>query len=746
MARRSLDDDRLPSRTSPISDDALHIHRAVFGSVYPDLDDYQLPGAVSPADSDVAREIAIVKSVLETYNHEYEVRRPHEVIWDRVWKRINNRWDFTRKRSWQSQKAFPAMVNLALKFAWELVKALERAGDKWFEVMTYEPEWQPLLDVPRDLTMEFIRSSGSDPANNFLNVFFEAVFYGLITGSVYIRAVSEDDGYIDMRDDQGQASLTNLFQDAELVSAIPSFGFGSVGGKAAPDTFTPRLPEESGWRLRFDAINGRFLFRDTASRRRPRYYIHTQELTRGEYREEAEARGWRYTEEAIASPVTSGTTSASPDRGRDVIQKDLTRDPKRLDTMRLKHYYGTLFDGMGNIVFKDSYAVIVNDKFVVWGPEPLPYWHGQIPIVAGHTLKLPGAPYSKSILELNVDTVETRVELDNAILDFTQQSINPPTEVDVDQLNAVKPGQLASGLFPGKVFEVQKSALNQGPAVARSAMPDVAPGVFQAVGYLKQEFSEFTMLADTAAMPRTRNRISAKEFQERAAASSGPIELCIKNIERDVLAPFCWQVFLLGLQKYPQPMWEAFIDRKIAAFSNRTRTVPPGAAPANPSPAVMETQPQPQQQPTGQPVSQKPMPEVPGVTQAPDYENPGLVEKLKIMRDWGPQTRFTEFAARFRFEVKVYTALETRREVIERIAQLMQAAEANPVFASRIKWHALAEEYVRALEFDPERVLWPDAGDTADTIAAPTKDAMAPRPVSLIPPVAPHMPPGGGYA
>ena len=115
------------------------------------------------------------------------------------------------------------------------------------------------------------------------------------------------------------------------------------------------------------------------------------------------------------------------------------------------------------------------------------------------------------------------------------------------------------------------------------------------------------------------------------------------------------------------------------------------------------------------------------------------------MLNWTPRERFVKLGSQFRFRVKIFTALESRREDIERYAQLTQMAEATPMLAARIKWHNVGEKIVRALDMDPEQVLWPNAGATAEAMQAPSKDMMAPRPVSLMPPGAPMGPPPSGY-
>ena len=703
-----------------------------------------------------ATEEDLIKNIILTYNHEYEIRKPHEVQWDRCWKRVQNRYDASRKARWQSQKNFPAVLITFLKMVWEQTKPMEMAGEKWFECETDEPDWQPLLDIPRDLVLEFMNGSGSDPDNNFLSVFYTASCWAHITGQMDIRVVAEEDGFIDTSDSEDSASMAQVQGEMGLISSIPSMGFGSPGGTGGTELdpgsgVPPQLPSSKGWRLQYEALNPRFVFKDTASRRSVRYVIQTQTMTRGEFREEAAARGWAHIEEICAENTGTGNKSMYAERNKSQLEKDLARDPKRLDQVFLMHYYGMVYGPTGEkLLDEPSYLVIANDRYITCKPQPLSaYWHGRIPIAMGGILKLPGNPYYKSLLEVNLDPQELRVELTNMLVDYLNQTINPPTEVDVDQLNNVKPHQLASGIFPGMLLEVQKSN-NPGPAVSRSALPDMPSGVWQGLGLINQSIIDFTGMADSPNMPRTRTRMSNQEIRERQAASGGTNQQIAKNIEREVLEPLVYQSYLLGLQKYPQDLWKAFILRKISGLKNRTRSIPPGAG-GTPPPPIPVPPPtagkQPQRNtapPPGGAQSPAAPPAAPGQA-PPESEDPDLEAKLQEMLNYTPRERFVKLGSQFRFRVKIFTALESRREDIERYAQLTQMAEATPMMAARIKWHAIAEYIARALEMDPEKILWPNAGQTAEAMQQPSQQMMANRPVQLAAPTPPSMPPSSGY-
>lgn len=692
-----------------------------FGRAGPGFDPIPNDPPVAGA-TQLETERAIVKAVLETYRHEYETRRPMELEWDRAWRRIQNRYDWSGKARWQSKKNFPAILILALQYVWEMTKSLEKASDKWFQAETSDAEWQPLLNVPRDMVRDSIQDTSS-PEDSFLLIFYEMMFWGVITGQAFLRNTAEDGGFTDMTSRESSATVSEVMAAAG-ISAVPSFGFGTVGPTTTPED--PSLAKK-GFRIRVEALNPRYCVLDTAGRRKKRYFIHTQTMTRGEFRREGEARGWQYIDEICKMDVHF--QAEMDEKTRRQWEANLVKSAARKDQIVLHHCYGEFYDTNGNwVVDEPSYFIIANRRYMTQAVAPLPYWHKMIPVVTGGTLMIPGNPYSKSLLGINLDAQELKVDINNQFADYLNQSINPPTEVDVDQINNVRPNQLAGGMFPGKLLEVQKQGGNMNPAVARSGMPDISSGVWQGWGYLKQEIQEYTGMGGSAAMPKTRNRISMKEATDRAVASAGIIEQICHNIERTVLEPAVHQWWWIILQKMPQEEWAAHIDKHIASLKNRTLTTPPGAGPPQPNVVTppMQAPPQPGQ-PPAPPMQQAISPPPP-----PEYENPGLVEKLKVMRDLAPAERFTQFGSKIRFKVKIYTALESKRALFESLMQMIEIGQGTPQLASRFKWHVIGEELFQCNELDPERYLWPNAGESADTMVPPGAVQPAFKPPELV--------------
>jgi len=655
------------------------------------------PPIMSGTATKVNDEESLVKLIISTWQTEYEIRKANEVEWDRCWRRIQNKYDWSRKQRWQNQKNFPAVLTFALNLLWEMTKGLNKAGEKWFETDSHEAEWQPLFNVVRDLILEMLENP-EQPEAHVKRVFYDACFWALITGQQIVRVAPMLDGYMNTNSGEGAATLGDIAAASGLQSSIPSFGFGAP---ADPATGKPTLPADKDFFILWEAMNPRYFLFDTAGRRKRRYVIYTQTMTRGEFRKEAQVRGWRYVEETCSSSQSLDTEVNN--RQKQPMEKNLVRVPGNRDQVVLHYIWGDLYDEHGDQRMDGEFAIVSQKKYLIQPPTENPYWHGRIPFAIGGALDLPGNPYAKSPVIVNLDGLEAKVDMTNQTLDYFMQVCNPPTEVDIGQLQH-KPSQLANGLFPGKVLEVEKYAGNNGPAVARTGVPDMSPGVYQAYGNVRQDLAEYTGMAGAASQPQRRTRTSAKEATERMQAVMGTMEQIVTNIELDVLEPALRQTFLLILQFIPQPVWAAWIDKKIAEQKNSAHLTPPGPPAAPPMGQPSMTPPTP---------GQAPAPMVP--PPPPTYENPELVKKLEWMKTLAtPQQRFTELGAKFKFRVRIFTQALARREMLESLLQWAEITQGTPGAASRTKWHKWSEKVCECLEIDPDQMLWPNSGQTTE--------------------------------
>lgn len=652
--------------------------------------------AVSPeAASDFERnrpdsedEDALVEALTQTLGHEHQVREPHEYYWNLAWDRVNGRYDFSRKMGWQSKKTLPEVFRATLKLTWEITKPLLEAGENWFGVKPMNRKFAPLVDLPVDLTRMSLYPN-SDDRDHFNLSFYDLVFSGLVAEQMALLVIPELNGVPSMDPVGTPQSMGNPFGDEE-DSFVPSYGFGAAL-PTPPEPAAPQMRDYSQpFRVRFETFNPRMVWKDSTNRRR--YVIWSQTMTPDEFRSEGEKRGWQYLDEVISASMSRDDTGLDPDAEGFRVQRDADNayGQGRRDTIVLEHLWGTLYSDQGHALGPEgqAYYILANRKYLVWGPEPNPYWHKEIPLLVSPLLRIPFATYGKSLISTSLDPMDAWVEILNMMIDYLHQAINPPTEVDMDLLDQRRGNQLSSGIAPGKVILTEKKGAAT-PAIARSQVPDPGSGVWNVLGMFRQEKDGFVGLAETGATPRSRNRISAQEFKERSAMAGGMLRQIFKNLVDGLLRPALRQAYLLTLQYIPQDMWEEYLDEKISSLS-------PGAAPPGAPPQV-----QPQQPPQGQP------------PEPPTGDSP-LIKQLEEMKKWDASRRLQELGRAFTFKVEVFDAVENRRERLEKLSMVASSAQAVPMMASRVKWHRFTEEFFRALELPVDEFLWPNEKDTMD--------------------------------
>lgn len=637
-----------------------------------------LGGELPPLDGSETDDRNVSKALQNIYEYELYTRRPRERTWARSWDRFYNRWDFTRKRDWQSKRGLPVITMLALKIGWELTKSLELAGDNWFEVTTKFEPYRAALEVPKILVQKYLKLGGQYEECEFLTSFYDAVVGACISDMMHMLVMPENEGIADWTPGE------NPFDDAEEEepeegSSLDDFDLPSLGvdGPNQENEGLPTIEEMSRkFRIRYEPINPRLVLMDTTSRGgASRYKMYVQRVTPWQFREMGEKFGWDNIEEVIETATNSDSDHKSDINNSNSREKGEASVYDKYNCLTIVHFMGTLMDENGELLFKNKYCSFVNDK-ICQPPVDLGLWHGRLPIVSAPMIRVPWSNYHMSLVNLNLDPQEARVELLNALLDYLHQAINPVTEIDHDLIHpSYGSNHVMKGIAPGQVIHAAKMG-RPNPVIARAQVPDLGGGVWQGMSFFKQEWSEGSGLADTGAMPRTRNRISASEFKERQSAASGIFQQMARNIEREFLEPTLQQSFLLALQKVPQEVWDAAVEEAI----ERTTGVAEEADGGADTPA----------------------------------EESKDVAILKSLLGMDAKTRYKKMAVVYRFETKIYSGMETRRENLEKVSIISEMASKNPAMSGRLRWQKLAEMGILALEEDPNAFLWPDRGDTQE--------------------------------
>lgn len=646
------------------------------------------------------------------WDYEYQVRIPHEAQWGRSFDRFNLIFDTSRKAPWQSKRALPSYSLLARRAQWELVKPVYLSTGDLFKAASDSSPWKDLVDIPAEIVNRAIRSNGTNPSD-FEQAWNRAMYYGVLTGNFYIGVFPEMDGETHLGNNLEEqafgAADTMELPALDATDELPDLsGLPPLQEDGEREVTFEEMSEKP--RIRFENLNPRDVLMDSFDPIRPKFVMWRQRLTKWQFRAIAKAQGWKNIEEAIQSGMST-TKDDNQGKARDRREKGEVNQIKDYEMVTLHHVIGTPQRSDGDYVFENKYCAWMGNV-VVQAPTDLGLWHGKMPVVHGGMLERAMGAYHQSLCVLNLDPQEAQNEIMNSLLDYLHQQINPPVEIDHDQLHsAVGMKQLAKGLTPGGVIHLQKQ--NKAfPAVSRSATPDMPTGIWQGLQFYNLKLNETTTMADIGSQPRTRNRISADEAQERQLMSGGIWQHMILQLEKKAMAEIFLQTWLLSLQLITDEEWKALIQARIDRLDLPAQPEAPGG-------------------------------EETSASDSPINPQEPLLQKLKKMLTWDSRKRYRFMSTQFRFDPQVYSSVESKRRSLEKLKMLMEAASINPGMMQYTRWRKVTEQWVLALELDPNDFLWPDAGATQEKPTPPPAPEGSmpgtPSPVSMVPPPPPGL-------
>jgi hypothetical protein len=598
----------------------------------------------------------IVEACVATRREEERERLPTRVGGDEAWDRYHGRYDFSAKEDWQSQKVSPKLAISVERLVATLSRIRENSKD-WFEVEAIDERVQIYYNFVKRLIAFYM----DHDEVNFNRIFRHCIKSGLLFQMMYVLVSWETDGEVDVEsapEDQIGAPNTSMFSLAstEGFEAI----MGGPGGEADPIEGVPFLPGTKRPKLRLEALNPDYVYLDATGRNR--FVIWEMRYSKGEARREGDVRGWdpAALERALANPITTDDTTdtlAGFHEARDAAKQDRVPDYKAYSKMKITNYFGDLYDpNTGDLLIENSYFIVANDKELVYGPVENPFWDGGKPVVSSPLIEIPFAAYGRSPIVWNMDMFDLWNEYLNLLVDYMQSVLLGMKEVDMDLLEDGDE-DLRDGIYPGKMIKTSKGSVPNLQAILNVPFSDVPQGFWQHMQILQKELSDNVLLSDSiGGADRTRGRITAMEFNRRAADAGSMIDFLFSAVEDNLLAPIIRLSFYRILQFMPQKMWAEWIDTHKASIE----------------------------------------PKEPQLKAQWD-------QLAQDMKSWVPSQRFEKLGGFFKFRVRVFSALGDRQ--MEKGTFLMQTAAQIPGAAQYIKWDKMLRYIVRAFGWDPEEII-----------------------------------------
>lgn len=378
---------------------------------------------------------------LTAYKREAETARstglnPRDAKWQENMDLYWNRYDTSSKAAWQSKVTMPEVPSYVDRFAAALKEALVASPNGFYTVNDPYDTENNLADGIKNATDVWLSTVGRNQQGtplDFASVFEEQVKLGAMMAT----------------------SAVVLWRDD-----VP-------GGRVAIETVDPRevwLDHTS---------RGLYRIRQTTMDKPELARMLNQKTRKGNSIFNLDELG------GLVSEVTTlqqGQLSGSGD------SVSSNRDPIKFD-----EYIATLMGPDGSLLMDNELAIIANDKYLVRGPEPIPFKHGKDFLVYAPLVTVPLSPYGRSYMEDFGAIAKIFTELTNLLLDATfMASMNAYAVVPAMLKN---PGQMATGFYPNKVFELEEGYTAEEFAKALE-LGNLDQGAINIWQTLKSELSE----------------------------------------------------------------------------------------------------------------------------------------------------------------------------------------------------------------------------------------------------------------
>jgi len=460
------------------------------------------PAQGAAVDPQAIPEQDIVDALAGYKREAQEARRggpnARDQVWEDNWDLYWGRMDYSDKADWQSTEVMPEAPQYVDRWSAAMREALNQGGP-WFEPV--DP-----ADPDSELTPHIRR---------FMDY-------------LLARCGRTPDGH--------PTDFSSVFEDMMKIATIMQIGAtvtwrndSQTGGYVAVDVADPRRiwVDHTGrglYRLRQYELDMHQLVamgRLVDGQGQPLYNMQAIQNLQAQ---EAE----RLREERLRS---SGHTQETPSGRRPV---------------KIDEWLATVILPDGRVAAENSLIMVANDRHIIRGPEPNPFWHGRDWTVTAPLISVPLSVYGRSYMEDWSSVARSYIELTNLILDGTYTSTLRAFACVPENLE--DPTQLNEGITPNKMLELQEGsdARHFMSSIDLGQLPPESVTVWQA---LKAEMREGAKLSEISLgqLP-PKGDITATEVGAVQQSSSSLIRSMARTVEGRGLEPTLTLVWQTGLQ------------------------------------------------------------------------------------------------------------------------------------------------------------------------------------------------------
>lgn len=458
---------------------------------------------IQPGAEGIDREMDILH-VLQAYKDEAKHARKEgpngrDDVWEANWDLYWGRMDYSDKAEWQSQEVMPEAPQFVDRWASAMREALNQPGD-FFTV--HDP-----TDQNNDLTPHIER---------FINV--------LLT-----NAGRTPDGH--------PSQFDTVFEDLMKLGALMAMsatvtwrnGRGPGGGQVAVEPTDPR----SVW----VDHTGRGLYRLRS------YEIDKHELDRRAQQTDASGQPI-YNPDAIEDLKAMEDEDRRQEKEASTGHSQETSSPR--EPVMIDEWLATVVDNSGEVIVENNLIVVANERAIIRGPEPNPFWHERDWVVFAPMVTVPLSVYGRSYMEDWASVARSFIEMTNLIMDATFTSALNAYAMAPEMLE--DPTQAQEGVTPNKVFTLEQGTRARDfiETIELGRLPPESIRVWEG---LKQEMREGAKLSEIAlGQVPPKGDITATEVQSVTQAGSSIVRSMARTTETRLLEPVLELIWQTGLQ------------------------------------------------------------------------------------------------------------------------------------------------------------------------------------------------------
>ncbi len=446
-----------------------------------------------------------------------------DTVWERNADAYWGRYNFSEKAPWQAKEVMPHVANSVERFASTMRRSLKRAGE-WYDISDPQDAGGATTPMIKAFVDFFLERSGTNASKHRIG--FDHTFGQLMKGGAL-----------------------------KMICASVTW-------------------EDN--RVRIDAVDPSEIFLDPSGRglyriRERKIDLYQLKQKKGLVDDEGEPL---YDAEAIDRAAMGAGGSAGLDQF-DEYKERSSGSRQEVNTSRkpliIHEFLCDLIDAKGNLVATNQLIEMADERVIIRGPEPNPFWHGKDWIVCAPMIDVPWSVYGRTYVESFSSLAATFTEVTNLLLDaFFMTSMNAYM---VYPEGLADPSQINDGIHPNKIYLAEQDWPWERDFIRTVELGQVNTDAFRMWAGIRDELREAAQENELALGQLAPNQgTTATEINAATRGGESIVVNIAVDVESTTLNPIVELTWMTALQHADptDPELAAFLGPEWAAvLSNR---------------------------------------------------------------------------------------------------------------------------------------------------------------------------------